>query len=87
MSARTSSGALANMVRMIGAPHICVTLAVAMACAIAAGSARRRQTCVPPNAVIVHGKHQPLQWNMGNVHRYTGAPASPHATMLPIALR
>ena len=36
---------------------------------IAAASTRRRQTCVPASAVTVHGKHQPLQWNIGSVHR------------------
>ena len=35
-------------------------------------STLRRQTCVPAIAAIVHGKHQPLQWNIGSVHRYTG---------------
>ncbi len=29
----------------------------------------RRQTFVPAFAAIVQGKHQPLQWNIGSVHR------------------
>ena len=29
----------------------------------------RRQTCVPATTDIDQGKHQPLQWNIGNVHR------------------
>ncbi len=33
------------------------------------GSTRRRHTCVPESAVTPHVKHQPLQWNIGSVHR------------------
>ena len=33
---------------------------------------RRRQMLVPPCMAIVQGKHQPQQWNMGKVQRYTG---------------
>ena len=29
----------------------------------------RRHTCVPPMAVSAQGVHQPLQWNIGSVHR------------------
>ena len=29
----------------------------------------RRQTWVAPAAVTAHGVHQPLQWNIGSVHR------------------
>jgi hypothetical protein len=53
----------------IGAPHRCVTLWSAIASKIALASTRRRQTWVPATAVMVHGKHQPLQWNIGSVHR------------------
>ena len=35
-------------------------------------STRRRQICVPPSIATVQGKHQPLQWNIGKVHRYLG---------------
>jgi hypothetical protein len=30
-----------------------------------------RQTWVAPAAVTAHGKHHPLQWNIGSVHRCT----------------
>ena len=33
------------------------------------GSTLRRQTLMPAVAATVHGKHQPLQWNIGNVQR------------------
>src|SRR3546814_17854035 len=36
---------------------------------MAAGSAVRRHTWVPPAAVTAHGKHQPLQWNIGSDQR------------------
>ena len=35
-----------------------------------AGSTLRRHTWVPPAAVTAQVKHQPLQWNIGSVHRY-----------------
>src|SRR2546422_7248121 len=38
---------------------------------IGSTSTRRRHTLVPAFAAIVQGKHQPLQWNIGSVHRYT----------------
>src|SRR5664279_920487 len=31
----------------------------------------RGHTWVPPTPVTAHGVHHPLQWNIGNVHRYT----------------
>ena len=34
------------------------------------GSTLRSATWVPPAAVTAQGKHQPLQWNIGSVHRY-----------------
>jgi hypothetical protein len=53
-----------------------------------AGSTRRRHTLVPATSAIVQGKHQPLQWNIGSVHRYTGWCGRLHATtLLPTALR
>ncbi len=35
------------------------------------GSTDGRHTCVPPAAVTAQVKHQPLQWNIGSVHRCT----------------
>jgi len=32
-------------------------------------STLRRQTLTPAAAAMVQGKHQPLQWNIGSVHR------------------
>src|SRR3546814_9380183 len=42
---------------------------VLIAAQMAAGSALRRHTWVPPAAVTAHGKHQPLQWNIGSDQR------------------
>ncbi len=53
----------------IGAPQRCVTPWRSMASRIAAASTRRRHTFVPPSSATVHGKHQPLQWNIGSVQR------------------
>ena len=63
------AGALSSVAITIGAPHRCVTLCSAIASYIAAARTWRRQTCVPATTEIVHGKHQPLQWNIGSVHR------------------
>ena len=68
---RCAAGAFAIMLRTIGAPHMCVTRCSAMSRKIAAGSTLRRQTCVPPTATVAQGNDQPLQWNIGSVHRYT----------------
>ena len=65
----TAPGAWISIVITIGAPHMCVTPWRAMAGKISAGSTRRRQTCVPPTAVTAQVYVQPLQWNIGSVHR------------------
>jgi hypothetical protein len=36
---------------------------------------------------IDHGKHRPLQWNIGTVHKYTGCFGIPQLTTLPSASR
>ena len=63
------AGALSSVAITIGAPHRCVTLCLAIASYIAFARTSRRQTCVPATTEIDHGKHQPLQWNIGSVHR------------------
>ena len=65
----SASGALSSVAITIGAPHRCVTLCVAIASYIAGARTARRHTWVPASTEIDHGKHQPLQWNMGSVHR------------------
>ncbi len=65
----SSSFALISVDITIGAPHRCVTPWSAIASYIAFGLTQRRQTCVPACTASVHGKHQPLQWNIGSVHR------------------
>jgi len=41
----------------------------------------------PPGAVTAHGKHQPLQWNIGSVHRYTERLVSQCSITSPSAFR
>jgi len=53
----------------MGAPHRWVTWCSRISGKISVGSTRRRQTLVPACSAIVQGKHQPLQWNIGSVHR------------------
>ena len=82
-SGRFSSGlALSRVDMTIGAPHRCVTLCSAMASYMAFGRTHLRHTCVPATTDSVQGKHQPLQWNIGSVHRYTGClPMSAASTL------
>ena len=65
----SSSGVDQDVAMTIGAPQRCVTLCSASASQIGFGRTQRRQTCVPATTEIDHGKHQPLQWNIGSVHR------------------
>ena len=51
------------------------------------GSIARRHTCVPAAAVTAQGIHQPLQWNMGSVHRNTVRCDRPSETISPMAFR
>ena len=63
------SGALRSVDMTIGAPDRCETLCSAIASYIALARTHLRQTCVPPTIDTDQGKHQPLQWNIGSVHR------------------
>ena len=64
-----SAGAPTSMVSTVGAPHMWVTPCSTISSKISFGSTARRHTCEPPIAVTDQGKHQPLQWNIGRVHR------------------
>ena len=63
------------MLSTVGAPPMCVTPCRATASKMAAELTLRRHTLVPPCAATPQTRHQPLQWNMGTVHRYTGSAA------------
>ena len=65
----SSAGALRSVDMTIGAPHRCVTPSRAISSKIGFARTCRRQTCVPATTEIDQGKHQPLQWNIGKVHR------------------
>ena len=64
-----ASGALAISVSTVGAPSRCVTRSSSKSFQITSARTARRHTCVPPIAVTAQGVHQPLQWNIGSVHR------------------
>src|SRR6266508_5578789 len=83
----SAGGALSRVAITIGAPHRCVTLWSAIASYIAGARTWRRHTWVPATTEIDHGKHQPLQWNIGKVHRYTGCFAIPQVPILPTLSR
>ena len=57
------------MLATTGAPHMWLTRCEPIAEKIEVASVERRQTWTPACSVIVYGKHQPLQWNIGSVHR------------------
>src|SRR5690242_2523439 len=63
------AGSAVSVERTVGAAHRWVTEWSAMAFHTAPASTLSRQTCVAPAAVTAQVKHQPLQWNMGSVHR------------------
>ena len=84
---RSPSGAAMSMPSTVGAPHIWVTPCSTMSSKMRLGSTARRQTWVPAIAVTDQGKHQPLQWNIGRVQRYTGFAGIAHAITLPQASR
>ena len=66
----SSSGALAMPISTVGAAQSMVIASLRRSAAkIASGSTRRRQTCVPPTAVTIQTKVQPLAWNIGSVQR------------------
>ncbi len=65
----SASLALSKVDMTMGAPHRCVTLCSAIASNTGLARTWRRHTCVPATAEMVQGKHQPLQWNIGRVHR------------------
>ena len=66
---------------------MCVTRWSRIASSAAFASTRRRQTLVPARSASDHGKHQPLQWNIGSVHRYTACDGMSQSSTLLIAFR
>src|SRR6266852_7428264 len=70
---RTSSGALAMLIRMVGAAQSRVIASSRISVKIARGSTLRRHTCVAPTAVTIQTKVHPLAWNIGRGQRYWSA--------------
>src|SRR6185437_6439921 len=67
---RVAGAAAAIESSRVGAAFRWVIASPSIAAQMSAGSVVRRQTWVPPAAVTAQVKHQPLQWNIGSVHRY-----------------
>src|SRR6478609_1341367 len=87
-SARLSAAGADRIVDMTtGAPQRCVTPWSASASHTAFWRTARRQTCVPAITDNDQVKHQPLQWNMGSVHRYTACLGMEPVRTLPWASR
>jgi hypothetical protein len=64
-----AAGALISMVMHDRRAAVVAHLVLADGVEDQPASTLRRQTWVPALAAMVHGKHQPLQWNIGSVHR------------------
>ena len=72
VSGRSSSwacGAVASVLSTVGAPHMWSMPSLSISDHIASPRTARRQTCVPAAAVTAQVVHQPLQWNIGSVHK------------------
>ena len=85
--AGAASGWLTRPISTVGAALKWVTPSSRMWRHTVPGSRVRNIKCVPPTAVTAHGKHQPLQWNMGSVHRNTASLSRPHWAAMARALR
>src|SRR5262245_19394361 len=69
-SSGAASSSAASDVSTVGAAQKWVTDSSRSACQTLPGTTARRHTCTPPAAVTAQGKHQPLVWNIGSVHKY-----------------
>ena len=65
-----ASLAPAMVLSTTGAPAIRVTFSASMSRQASGPRTARMHTCVPDTAVSAQVVHQPLQWNIGSVHRY-----------------
>ena len=72
---------------IIGAPLKWDTLCLIKAFTINSPAGCLRHTCVPALSVTVQGKHQPLQWNIGSVHKYLGNIGISQTSVFPIAFK
>src|SRR5829696_8036420 len=82
-----ASGWLTRPLSTTGAAQKWETLCSAMVRSTSPGSTLARHTCRPPTAVTAQAKHQPLQWNIGKVQRYTESLVSPKLIAVPSELR
>ncbi len=64
-----AAGSLTSIASTAGAPLRCVTPCSSIRRQMSSPRTWRMHTWVPPAATIAHGWHQPLQWNIGRVHR------------------
>src|ERR687898_16490 len=89
MKARTGEGqaeaslAASSIVMTVGAAHAWVIPSACSARHTTEGSTAGRQTWRAPVAVTAHAYAQPLQWNIGNVHRYALRAVRPASAMTP----
>src|SRR5205807_3130770 len=86
-SRRWAAGSLTTPMWTVGAPLKWVTPSLSSRAQMWAGSTLRRQTWRPATAVTAQVKHQPLQWNIGSVHRYTESKPIEVVMTSPRALR
>ena|SRR5436190_7187075 len=78
-----ASCAPSSMVMTVGAAHAWVIPSVWSARQTTAGSTAGRHTWRAPVAVTAHVYAQPLQWNIGSVHRYVLRAPRPASAITP----
>ena len=84
---RAAAGSPASMVRTVGAPQRWLTSPAESMSHTFPASNRARHRCSPPIAVTAHVNAQPLQWNIGSVHRYAVRVSSRASAMTPSVCR
>src|SRR2546428_9237202 len=70
VSSLAAAGSLTSMMRTVGAAQKAVASPDLNSLQTSGGSILGMQTLVPPTAATPQVKVQPLQWNIGSVHRY-----------------
>ncbi len=75
------------MVSTVGAPQKWLTSPAESMSHTFPASNLARQRCSPPIAVTAHVNAQPLQWNIGSVHRYAVRVSSRASAITPNVCR
>src|SRR5215467_14403238 len=86
-SSRSAAGSLTSMINTVGAPQKWVASPALKSFQISGGSTFAMQTPVAPTAAHPQVMVQPLQWNIGSVHRYLESESRRRSIAIAIAFR